>query len=245
MRVLSCVVAGSCLFIAARLAVACGLSPHVGPTGAILECDGTERSEVGPWRVALVGGALRSELSAGGSELGIEQLSLAARGERRLSSRFTVGLGAGSILGGALRLPTGEQLDFGVGWTVGASVSALALAERSVRPFVLATLSAAYSATQTNPAARATGGGTYIGRDIRFGIAVGKSFGPARPYAAARVFGGGFRWEGTSPATTGGDSHLYQVGAGAAFELPMRLDLVVEVMPLGERSFTGGTGFSF
>jgi hypothetical protein len=110
---------------------------------------------------------------------------------------------------------------------------------------VLGTFSAAYSSTQTNPAAGGSGGGTYIGRDIRLGIAVGKSFGRVRSYAAARVFGGGFRWEGTSPATTGGDSHLYQVGAGAAFELPQRLDLVVELMPLGERSFTGGVGFSF
>ena len=110
---------------------------------------------------------------------------------------------------------------------------------------MLATLSAAYSSTQTNPMPGGTGGGTYIGRDLRFGVAVGKSFGPARPYAVARVFGGGFRWEGTAPATTGGDSHLYQIGAGAALELPRRLDLVVELMPLGERSLTGGVGFSF
>jgi hypothetical protein len=144
-----------------------------------------------------------------------------------------------------LRLPTGEQVDFGVGWTAGASVTALALAERSVRPFMLATFSAAYSSTHTSAAASGVGGGTYIGRDIRLGVAVGKSFGPVRPYAAARVFGGGFRWEATSPATTGGDSHLYQVGAGAAVELPSHLDLVVELMPLGERSFTGGMGFSF
>ena len=245
MRALSCLIAALFLLVGARLALGCGLSPHIGPTGAILECDGTERDEVPRWRVALSGGALRSELSAAGGELGIEQVSLSARGERRLSPRITVGLGAGSILGGSLRVPGGEQVDFGVGWTAGASVSGLVLAERSIRPFVLATLSAAYSSTQTNPTAGGTGGGTFIGRDVRLGVAVGKSFGPVRPYAAARVFGGGFRWAGTSPATTGGDSHLYQIGAGAALELPKRLDLVVELMPLGERSFTGGVGFSF
>jgi hypothetical protein len=244
MRILPCLMAGSFLLVGARLALACGLSPHIGPTGAILECDGTESAQAPQWRVALAGGALRSELSAGGSELGIEQLSLSARGERRLSPRLTVGLGAGSILGGSLRLPGGERVDFGVGWTAGASVSGLVLAERSIRPFVIATLSAAYSSTQTNPTVGATTGATYIGRDVRLGIGVGKSFGPLRPYAAARVFGGGFRW-GTSPATTGGDSHLYQIGAGAALELPRRLDLVAELMPLGERSFTGGVGFSF
>jgi hypothetical protein len=244
-RVLSSVFAGVLLLAVSKLVFGCGLSPHIGPTGAILECDGTERDQVPQWRVALAGGALRSELSAGGSELGIEQLSLSARGERRLSPRITVGLGAGSILGGSLRLAGGEQVDFGVGWTAGASVSGLVLAERSIRPFVLATLSAAYSSTQTNPTAGGSSSGTYIGRDVRLGVAVGKSFGLVRPYAAARVFGGGFRWEGTSPATTGGDSHLYQIGAGAALELPRRLDLVVELMPLGERSFTGGMGVSF
>ena len=72
--------ASSFLLLGARLALGCGLSPHIGPTGAILECDGTERDEVPQWRVALAGGALRSELSAGGSELGIEQLSFSAGG---------------------------------------------------------------------------------------------------------------------------------------------------------------------
>ena len=246
MRVVSALLAGLFILAGSRLAFACGLAPHVGPTGAILECDGQEHDEVGRWRVAVQGGALRSELAAGATEIGIEQLSLTARADRRLGTRFSVGFGAGSILGGSLRPPGGEQLDFGVGWTVGASASALALAERSLRPFVFATLSAAYSSTQTNPGAGGTGGGTYIGRDVRLGVAVGKSFGPVRPYLAARVFGGGFRWEGTSPATTGGDSHLYQVGAGTAIELPWQhLDIVVEAMPLGERSFTGGVGRSF
>lgn len=228
-----------------KLAVACGLSPHVGPTGAILECDGREHDEVGPWRVALQGGALQSELSAGGTEIGIEQLSMTARGEYRLGTRFTVGLGGGSILGGSLRLPGGQRFNLGVGWTAGASLSALALAEQSVRPFILGSLSAAYSATQTTAEGGGVGSGTFVGRDVRLGLAVGKSFGPVRPYVAGRIFGGGFRWEGTSPATTGGDSHLYQVGAGAAIDLPHHFDLVVEAMPLGERSFTGGLGLSF
>jgi hypothetical protein len=245
-RILPIVLSGLSLLLAGpKRAVACGLSPHVGPTGAILECDGQEHDEVGPWRVAVQGGALRSELSGGGMEIGIEQLSMTARGEYRLGTRFTVGFGGGSILGGSLRVPGGQRFDLGVGWTVGASFSALALAERSVRPFILASLSAAYSATQTSAEGGATGGGTFIGRDVRLGVAVGKTFGFVRPYAAARVFGGGFRWEGTSPATTGGDAHLYQVGAGAAIDLPRHFDVVVEVMPLGERSFTGGLGRSF
>jgi hypothetical protein len=240
------VVAFACVitWTVAPRARACGLSPHVGPTGAILECDGQPRAEVGPWRVALQGGALSSELNGGGMEIGIEQVSMTARGEYRLSPRFTVGLGGGSVLGGSLRFPGAPPVDLGVGWTAGASVSGLVVAERALRPFVLASLSAAYSATTTSAG---TGGATaaYIGRDIRLGVAVGKSFGWFRPYLAGRVFGGGFRWEGTSPATTGGDSHLYQVGAGAAVDLPRRLDLVVEAMPLGERSLTAGVGVSF
>ena len=68
---------------------------------------------------------------------------------------------------------------------------------------------------------------------------------PARLYAAGRVFGGGFRWEGATPPLSGGDSHQYQLGGGAAFDLPGRVDVLVEAMPLGERSLTAGAGFSF
>jgi hypothetical protein len=235
-----------CVIVVAssRRAHACGLSPHVGPTGAILECDGQEHDEVGPWRVGLQGGALSSELSSGGMEIGIDQVSMTARGEYRVNPRITVGLAGGSVLGGSLRFPGEPAVDLGVGWIVGANASGLVVAERAARPFILASLSAAYSATKSNAGAGGTAA-TYIGRDVRLGVAVGKSFGWFRPYAAARVFGGGFRWEGTTPATTGGDSHLYQVGAGAAIDLPRHLDIVVEAMPLGERSVTAGMGVSF
>jgi hypothetical protein len=225
-------------------AVACGMSPHVGPTGMILECDGAEKAAPTPWRVALHGGALRSELSASGQQLGIEQASLLARAERRLSPRFAAGISVGSILGGSLRIPNMETVDLGVGWTAGASVSALALAEKELRPFLLASFSFAYTVTHGDPAGT-IGRSQYTGRDIRLGVAVGKSFGRARAYAAGRVFGGGFRWEGTTPPLSGGDSHLYQLGAGAAVDLPGHVDLLVEVMPLGERSATAGVGWSF
>jgi hypothetical protein len=244
-RILSLVLAGLLTLGGSRLVLACGLAPHVGPTGAILECDGKEDDEVGPWRVALQGGALRSELNAAGTEVGVEQVSMTARGEYRVGTRFTVGLGGGSILGGSLRVPGAPRVDFGVGWTVGASASALVLSERAVRPFVLAGLSAAYSATQTDSGAGGSGSGTFVGRDVRLSLALGKSFGPLRPYIAGRVFTGGFRWEGSSALTKGGDSHKYQVGAGAAIDLPRNFDVVVEVMPLGERSLTSGVGLSF
>jgi hypothetical protein len=226
-------------------AAACGMSPHVGPTGLILECDGQEKEQAAtPWRVAIVGGALRSELNASNQQLGIEQASLIARGERRLGTRYAVGISVGSILGGSLRIPNMETVDLGAGWTAGASVSALALAEKEVRPFLLASFSFAYSVTHGDPAG-AVGRSQYIGRDIRLGLAAGKSFGPARVYAAGRVFGGGFRWEGTMPPLSGGDAHLYQLGAGAAFDLPGHVDVLVEAMPLGERSLTAGAGWSF
>lgn len=225
------------------VAAACGMTPHVGPTGLIMECDGTGQRRA-PWRVALQGGAVRSELSASGQELGIEQASATARAERHLGGRWAVGIAAGSILGGSLRIPNMETVSLGVGWTAGASLSALALAERTVRPFLLATLSLAYTITHGDPQGP-VGRSQFTGRDVRLGVAVGKTFGLARIYGAGRVFGGGFRWEGTAPALSGGDSHLYQLGAGASFELPGHLDLLVEAMPLGERSLTTGVGWSF
>ena len=225
----------------AKPADACGLSPHVGPTGLIKECGGSEQRDT-TWRLALQGGAVRTELSGAPQDIGFEQTSLSARGERRLGARWAVGASAGSILGGTLRYPGMAPVGLGVGWTAGASVSALAVAEQAIRPFVLATFSFAYSVTDASPAG---GVGTFTGRDVRLGVGVGKSLGPARVYAAGRVFGGGYRWTGTTPATTGGDRHLYQVGAGVALGLPGDLDVLVEAMPLGERSLTAGAGWSF
>jgi hypothetical protein len=222
-------------------AAACGLSPHVGPTGIIKECDGTSQRAM-PWRVAMQGGAVSTELTGASQDIGFEQTSLSVRGERRLGTRFAVGMSAGSVVGGTLRVPGMATVDLGFGWTAGASVSGLALAEQAVRPFILASFSVAYSVTEASPVA---GSGTFTGRDVRLGVAVGKSFGPARVYAAGRAFGGGYRWTGTSPAITGGDAHLYQVGAGVAVNLPADLDVMVEAMPLGERSLTAGVGWSF
>jgi hypothetical protein len=187
---------------------------------------------------------MRSELSSAGTEIGIEQYSVVARGERRLGTRLSAGAAVGSILGGTLRPPGGEELGLGAGWSVGVNASLLAVAERELWPFVLASLSLAYSVTHTE-AGMATGEARFVGRDMRLGVAMGKTFGPARPYVAGRMFGGGFRWEGPSPAATGGDSHLYQIGAGAALERPLHLDFVLEIMPLGERSLTAGFGASF
>lgn len=195
-----------------------------------------------PWRVALQGGAVSTELTGAAQDIGFEQTSLSARGERRLGSRFAVGVSAGSVVGGTLRVPGMAAINLGVGWTAGASVSALVLAERDVRPFVLASFSVAYSVADASPM---TGAGTFTGRDVRLGLAVGKSFGLVRTYAAARAFGGGYRWTGASPAITGADAHLYQAGAGVSVNLPANLDVVVEAMPLGERSLTAGVGWSF
>ena len=219
------------------------MTPHVGPTGLILDCEGTEQA-VTPWRIAVQGGALRSELHASDQQLGIEQASLIARAERQLGTRFAAGVSVGSILGGSLRIPNMGTVDLGVGWTAGASFAALALAEKEVRPFLLASVSFAYTVTHGDPAGT-IGRSQFTGRDIRLGLAVGKSFGPVRAYAAGRVFGGGFRWEGTAPPLSGGDTHLYQLGAGAAFQLPAHFDVLVEAMPLGERSLTAGVGKSF
>lgn len=222
-------------------AAACGLSPHVGPTGIIKECDGSLQRAM-PWRVAMQGGAVRTELTGASQDIGFEQTSLIVRAERRLGTRFAVGMSAGSVVGGTLRVPGMAAIDLGVGWTAGASFSALALAEQDVRPFVLASFSLAYSVTDASPM---SGSGTFTGRDVRLGVAVGKSFGPARVYAAGRGFGGGYRWSGVSPAITGADAHLYQAGAGVAVNMPADLDAMVEAMPLGERSLTAGVGWSF
>ncbi len=52
---MSFVVAGALTVATPRAALACGLAPHVGATGLILECDGQRHDDVGPWRAAVQG----------------------------------------------------------------------------------------------------------------------------------------------------------------------------------------------
>lgn len=82
--------------------------------------------------------------------------------------------------------------------------------------------------------------------DGRIGVAVGKTLARTfAPFVVARAFGGPVRWKHGDEVRTGGDSHHYQVGAGALFIAGRGIDASIEVAPLGERRLSAGLGWSF
>ena len=81
--------------------------------------------------------------------------------------------------------------------------------------------------------------------DGRVGIAVGKTIArTVSPYVALRAFGLPALWTYQSTSVTGTDAFHYQVGAGFSLRLG-KADLMLELVPLGERAVVAGGGFTF
>jgi hypothetical protein len=222
------------------------VSPPVGPTGLALECGAASADEGGPRRFragADVGGARTTIVFTGGRDVGLQQLTTVARLEFLLQPRVTVFAGGGAVVGGTA---TVDGTDFHVqpGWVVTAGASFLALTETERRPFLLATAVLGYAATHTRQSDADPEVAWHEG-DARLGVAVGKSFGWARPYAVARAFGGPVTWTLGGQSISGTDQHHYQLGAGAGFDLPGHFDANIEVVPLGEQGLVFGAGYRF
>jgi len=80
----------------------------------------------------------------------------------------------------------------------------------------------------------------------RGGVIVGKTFAKRIvPYAAARVFGGPVYWFRDGASATGSDRYHVTAGLGVIARLPKRLDVTLELMPLGEQSATAGVTWHF
>lgn len=109
--------------------------------------------------------------------------------------------------------------------------------------FGLLTSSFSFSAAQTQGGDDSPEG--YQAFDLRLGGALGFKLGRVfRPYALARVFGGPVFWRYQGRATTGTDTHHYQLGAGLALGLS-RWSAALEGVPLGERALALTLGASF
>jgi len=150
-------------------------------------------------------------------------------------------VGVGASFAGGLTLPDGEHAflpgpsaSFGSAWRVLAAASY----------FALLTAVLSFSANRTEHSADANA--TYTAFDLRLGGEFGFNIASVfHPYALARVFGGPVYWRYAGEAVTGTDIHHYQLGLGAALNLPARLALFAEGVPLGERAVSGGVSWAF
>lgn len=150
-------------------------------------------------------------------------------------------VGVGASFAGGLTLPDGKHAflpgpsaSFGSAWRVLDAPSY----------FALLTAALSFSANRTEHAGEPDA--SYTAFDLRlggeFGFNVATVF---HPYALARVFGGPVYWKYAGEAVTGTDIHHYQLGLGVALNLPARLALFAEGVPLGERAISGGLSLSF
>ena len=76
-------------------------------------------------------------------------------------------------------------------------------------------------------------------------MTAGKVFwGAVGPYATARAFGGPILWKLDGRSVTGTDDYHVQLGFGVVAAVK-GLDVVAELVPIGERAVTVGAGYSF
>jgi hypothetical protein len=198
-------------------------------------CDGS-----GPptWQATGAADAMSTEIVFDGVRVPVRELAITATLGHFATPRLGWSVTAGALAGGTI-----EGRDLGAGATVSGSLSWLPVYERPRRPFV------AFSASLGTSLARAIADDGALHWwspwDLRGGVMVGKTFGPVVPYAAARVFGGPVFWHRAGGGVIGGDRRHVTVGAGMTVRLPDRIDLTIEVMPLGEHSAAGALTLHF
>jgi hypothetical protein len=166
-----------------------------------------------------------------------EQTFLASLGWHG-TPRFGLEVGLGAVLGGTLTTRDGVDHDVSPGPAGAVSASWLVIYESESAPFLL--LSASLAASRVT----SDGGVGLVAADARASALVGKTFFQAfTPYLAARVFIGPVAWDARD--ATGTDAHHFAIGAGARLQLPGKLDVFFEGVPLGERSLSAGAGIAF
>jgi len=194
-------------------------------------CDG---SEPPTWQLAGSFGGMSTDIVFDGVRVRAEELSATATVGHFATPRLGWAVSAGGITGGSI-----EGRDLAGGAALGVTLSWLPVYERARRPFVGATASlstALASATSDDGSSR-----LWSAWDLRVGAMVGKTFaGRLVPYVAARAFGGPVFWRRGGARVVGGDRYHVTAGAGLTVRLPPRVDLSVEVMPLGGRSAVAG-----
>ena len=188
----------------------------------------------------------RLRFTVGGSTFDADERrgSVAATFEQRLSNRWTLDATAGVSAPGTLR-PPAQSFDISPGGLGAVAVSYRPLDDRGSQPFVLLSLAAAASYATTSPTRTTGSSEALVATDVRLGVTAGKTIARVMtPYLAARVFGGPVLWTYAGQSATGTDAYHYPVGGGFSLALG-RVDVHMEVAPLGERSLAAGAGLAF
>jgi hypothetical protein len=219
------------------------VGPPVGPTGAALSCAGDpDRIEPPRWRIApaLVWASTEVVFGTpdGDVEAELRRFAATASLEYRIDGDWTITAGAGASLGGDV-VVAGVRHELGPGPVGVLGAGYRVLDGDGWEPFFLLGLSAAVSSVATEPDAR------FTGVDVRAALTLGEVFLDAvAPYATVRGFGGPIFWELGGEAVRGSDKWHFQVGAGVLVTAGW-IDAWLELVPLGERALSVGTGVSF
>jgi hypothetical protein len=161
---------------------------------------------------------------------------------RRFGERFTLSLAAGAILDGELR-GQGSVYDIGPGFLASLTAAYRLLGGPGKNPFLTLTLGYGMSFSETHEIGGAREDERLMAADTRLGALFGVTlFDFWSPYLAARIFGGPVNWQRRGEDRTGSDRHHYAIGLGSSFAVAPTLSIVLEAIPLGERTY--GAGFS-
>jgi hypothetical protein len=236
------VVAFTATVAAAPRARACGVSTADGLSSCSLA---EHEEETRPrWRLGVSASYASTAIDFGVVSTPETRGSVIASLAYQPTRRWTLQLAAGSTVGGHLVTPAGRY-DFSAGPT--AAIGAAWRAVPGTKPFVILTSNLSFSATRTEPTGAAPGPTVgYDALDLRLGALAGTTIAQVlSPYAVARVFGGPVYWQYQGASVRGTDAHHYQLGAGVTVVAAGRVNVFAEGVPLGERSFAGGTAFAF
>ncbi len=228
---------------------ACGVSASGAPAGI---CDASEvldeKAAAAKNRVGVSYGYTSSILFFSNDlRTPTERHAVMASFEHPMPKRWTLEVGAGSLVAGFLDTPIGRAT-FSPGVLASVSLSHLIVPSTGyARPFVLLsfTLAGVWAPTQLDGTTS-----DYVAFDFSASVAAGASIKFGRhalsPFIAGRLFGGPVFWTYQGSTVLGTDAYKYSLGPGlaASFEHG-RVGLSLGAGLLGEKSLRGGVSVSF
>jgi hypothetical protein len=178
-----------------------------------------------------------------GQAADVAHRALTASLELRATRDVSVSVGAGATLGGSLALGA-RRFTLDPGFASSIATSMRILDGAGSLPFLFAGLAASASGERSREDRVGTSA-TYVSTDLRLSATAGKVFWNALgPYVTARAFGGPVFWKLDGRSVTGTDVYHVQLGLGVVAAVK-GLDVIAELVPLGEKAVTVGAGYAF